>query len=379
MPWPERIFRGQYPSATNRAQRVPIPPAYATEIQTVIHTLNDLRQPKAAWQCGTEGLGVLVSDSLMFQRGDPHPGDPHLGHVYGLALPALKRGIPIQPVQLENTVIPGYLRNLRCLLLSYQGQKPLTPDVHAALADWVRHGGILVIVDDDRDPFCQVREWWNTHGQSWPTPRHHLLQQLGIPTTAAPGLYPVGRGRVAWHAENPASLASDSEGDTRLIGWIQAATQGRLRWRETDHLVLQRGPYTIAAGLDESLDTPPRILRGRFISLFDPTLALRHEVVLSPGTRWFLVDLDRVPRTDGHLVAAAAKVLPSDRARRVSAYTVEGIANTPALVLLRARKPPAAVELDGAPLPNVRHDPQERLLWVPFTNTAAPRNLTLRW
>ena len=31
--------------------------------------LNDMKQAPVAWDCGTAGLGVLVGDSLMFQRG----------------------------------------------------------------------------------------------------------------------------------------------------------------------------------------------------------------------------------------------------------------------------------------------------------------------
>ncbi len=115
-----------------------MPPKYATELQTVINTLNDLKQPRVEWDCGTAGIGVLVSDSLMFQRGEPTPSDPHLGNVYGLAMPLLKRGLPVTPGQLENLTVTNYLNGFRVLLLSYDGQKPLSADVHAPLADWSR-------------------------------------------------------------------------------------------------------------------------------------------------------------------------------------------------------------------------------------------------
>ena len=39
--------------------------------------------------------------------------------------------------------------------------KPLSADVHKPLADWVKRGGALVVVDDDSDPYLAVREWWN--------------------------------------------------------------------------------------------------------------------------------------------------------------------------------------------------------------------------
>ena len=122
-----------------------MPASYATEVQTVINALNDMRQERVAWDCGTTGIGVVVSDSLMFQRGDPSPSDPHLSQVYGLALPLLKRGMPITPVQLENLTVPRYLDGFHLLLLTYHGMKPLSPEVHTPLVDWVKCGGVLVV------------------------------------------------------------------------------------------------------------------------------------------------------------------------------------------------------------------------------------------
>ena len=145
MPWPERIFHRRYPTVDRahrkpgeRVVREPIPPAYATEMMTVITALNDMDQPEISWDCGTRGIGVVVSDSLMFQRGDPDPSDANLGSFYGLAMPLLKRGIPAEPVQLENAVIPGALTSQKVLLMTYEGMKPMTPEVHVALAAWVK-------------------------------------------------------------------------------------------------------------------------------------------------------------------------------------------------------------------------------------------------
>ncbi|MDB6071077.1 MAG: hypothetical protein JWL81_2248, partial [Verrucomicrobiales bacterium] len=72
-PWPERVFAGRYPRTLTADQRLAIPPAYATELQTVMQALNNMKQPDVRWDCGTQGVGVVISDSLMFQRGDPSP------------------------------------------------------------------------------------------------------------------------------------------------------------------------------------------------------------------------------------------------------------------------------------------------------------------
>ncbi len=136
------VIRGPAPPE----DRKPIPPAYATELQTVFNALNDMNQPQVKWDCGTTGIGVMVSDSLMFERGQPTPSDPHLGNFYGLAMPLIKHGLPVTPVQLENVTVPHYLDGFHVLFLSYDGQKPLTPEVHRAaggLGETRRRAGLL--------------------------------------------------------------------------------------------------------------------------------------------------------------------------------------------------------------------------------------------
>ncbi len=384
-PWPERVFGGRYPSTARPEDRKPIPPAYATELQTVMNALNDMNQPAVAWDCGTTGLGVLVSDSLMFERGDPAPSDPHLSHVYGLALPLLKRGLPVTPVQLENVTVPRYLDGFRVLLLSYHGMKPLSPEVHAPLAAWVRRGGVLAVCDDDTDPCNAVREWWNSDGRHYATPREHLFEQLGLSRRQADALKTgalatCGAGGVLWLRENPVQFAADAAGDTRLVAAVKrAAARARLKWRETNYLLLRRGPYVIAAGLDESIAGGSKALRGHFVNLFDPDLRVQDTVTLTPGSRFFLRDLDAASGVAPQVLASACKALPTARDAQSLSLAVEGVTHTPAVVLLRASKAPRSVTLAGQPLDDFRYSAAEQLVWIHFANESRPRELSVRF
>ena len=382
-PWPERVFGGRYPARSPDAR--PIPPPYATELQVVMHALNDLQQPRVEWDCGTTGIGVLVSDSLMFQRGEPRGSDSNLGQVYGLALPFLKRGMPVNPVQLENLTIPHYLDDFRLLALSYHGQKPLTPEVHPPLTDWVRRGGVLLVCDDDSDPFNQVREWWNTGDRHFATPREDLFAQLGIhpsaTNSAATGeTFPVGRGTVVWLRENPAQLAGHPRGDALLIGAARpAAERAGLSWRETNYLLLRRGPYLVAAGLDESVPGAPRELTGRFINLFDPALRVQTRVTLAPGSRHFLLDLATPATNSSALLACAGQALPVTTDATSLSFAWEGVGYTPGVLLLRASTRPQAITLDGQPLAEFEYSEAEKLLWIHAPNEARRRNLSIRF
>ncbi len=312
-PWPERIFSGRYPRNAPPQDRQPIPPAYASELQIVWNALDDMAQTNAAWDCGATGLGVLVGDSLMFERGDPARGDDALSAIYGLALPFLKRGLPVQPVQLEDAAIPGYLDGFQCLLLTYRGMKPLAAEADRALAAWVKRGGLLAVCDDDGDPYNSVREWWNTNGLHYVTPRQHLFEQLGL-AKDDPAPTRAGKGQVIWIHRDPAQLAASPDGDALLAGAVrQAAARAERRpephfqWRETNCLFLRRGPYLIAAGLDESIGGAPRTLRGRFVNLFDAQLLPQEEITLAPGSRFVLLDLDAPEIARRTLLAAACR------------------------------------------------------------------------
>jgi len=145
-PWPERVFGGRYPRSARRADRKSIPPEYATELQVVMQALNDMNQPDVRWDCGTRGIGFLISDSLMFQREQPTPSDPNMAHLYGLALPLVKRGMPLTPVQLENVgldesveapphQLEGRFVNLFDPDLQVQRSITLTPSTRVLLLD----------------------------------------------------------------------------------------------------------------------------------------------------------------------------------------------------------------------------------------------------
>ncbi len=367
MPWPERIFNGKYPSELDPKVRVPIPEAYATELQVVIHALKDMKQRHVRWASGSHGIGVLVSDSLMFQRGGPSGSDNEFGHFYGLAMPFVKRGMPVQPVQLENVTLPGYLKGLKLLIASYDGQKPLTPDVHPALAAWVKAGGNLVFVDNDEDPYNAVREWWNQDGMSYKNPRQHLFELIG-------GLGRVGKGSLTWLKDRPGEISRRRDGGTVLAEAVRQAAPG-FAWKESSALVLRRGPYVIASGMDET-DAPRKSLRGRFVDLFDPELKPLGKVELGPGARHFLIDLAKWTRP---VVACAGSVVELSSTPDEWVGTVEGIGGTQGVLLLRAAFRPERVLVDRIRTREFSYDWTRGLLWVRFPLKDSPQKVRVEY
>ncbi len=165
MPWPERVYGN-------------IPADYAIEINSVIAALQDMHNQTnpSGNAIANANIGVFVSDSMQWQRESPVVSD--FDGFYGLALPLLQRGIPVQAVSLDRASEPGYLKPFKTLLLSYDYQKPPGIPTQAALADWVRQGGNLLFFGGS-DPYNAVRDsWWRK--QNLDAPQSDLWAQLGI-------------------------------------------------------------------------------------------------------------------------------------------------------------------------------------------------------
>lgn len=380
-PWPERVFGGKYPRSVPPPERQPIPPAYATELQTVFNALNDMKQSRVKWSSGTTGVGVLVSDSLMFQRGEPTPSDPYLGNVYGMAMPLLMHGIPVTPVQLENVTVPHYLDGFHILFLSYDGQKPLSPEVHPPLVDWVKRGGVLVFCDKDEDPYLKVHEWWNSNGEDYATPRQQLFELLGLnDSLSSETFHRIGKGGLIWLRERPVDFSLSVAGANQVVKTAHvAARKLGLSWRETNYLLLRRGPYIIASGLDESIGGKPYELKGHFVDLFDPTLSVQNRISLVPGSREFLVDLDDVPNDGPQLIASACRSLIKSQKRDEITFIVNGVGNTPGIMLLKTARVPQVVTLDGQKVEDFNYSSKNHLFWIRFKNTGHPQNLTVNF
>lgn len=379
-PWPERAFGGRYPRDAPDDQRKGMPEDYATELQVVMTALNDMKQDRVEWDCGTRGIGMLVSDSLMFQREQPTPSDPNMAHLYGQAMPLVKRGIPLEPVQLENVNIDGFLDPFKVLTLTYEGQKPLSDEVHEPLAQWVREGGVLVIADDDSDPYNRVAEWWNDEGRTKAIPRGKLFEALGVSDadfeSSESRRMDVGKGAVVWRKESPVKFALSGEADAHWVGIVKEAVErAGLEYKESAHLILRRGPYLVAAGLKDSPVSGVKTLEGRFVNLFDSELKVVRRHAVAPGSRALLLDLDAIGGSEEpEVLAAGCKALPVEGAS--AAWTIEGIGDTEGVVLVSTRKAPSRVTIEGESKEFIFED---GLLWVRFRNEARPRRLELEF
>ncbi len=352
MPWPSRIFLGKY-RVEGSDKREPIPTKYATEILTLINALNEMRSSNNQIP-GTQGVGVLLSDTMMFQRfptfGEEYTDRRH-SNFYGLALPLLKHGVPVQLVQMENLLHPETLRDIRVLLMSYAHMKPMKPEYHKVLADWVKNGGALVYVGRDNDPYQTIREWWNQGKNHYKAPSEHLFEQLGAEPKSKTLTIKEGKGILSILRKNPKEIATAKGGGDELRALIKTCLCEigyENEWKKQNVLHLQRGPYDIAAVLEESVSDTPYTIPGPVIDLYNPDLLVLDKKVIEPGERAFLLSLSRFTKESPCILAAASRV--SDRKKEGATYTftLKGPANTQGIARILLKSKPEKLTIQSS-------------------------------
>ena len=298
MPWPERIYEGLYKTCADCDTKEQIPRFYSTQMQVMIHTLNDMPLSENTIT-GSHGIGVLMANSLMFQRFPTHAGyeDPQFSNFYGQTLPLLKRGIPVEIVHIENTGYADIWKGIKVLVMSYSNMKPPNAEYHKNIAQWVKNGGALVYCGKDEDPYQSVMEWWNTNGNSYKTPSEHLFKTLGINPNPSAGEYACGKGKLYVIREEPKNFVLEANNDEAFFSVVQKAYQTTPNSDKLilkNNLYLERGPYIIASVMDESVSSDPLQLSGVFIDLFDPALPVLQKKTIQPGEQAFLYDVSKI-------------------------------------------------------------------------------------
>ena len=354
MPWPDRIYEGLYKKSANSDEKARIPRFYSTQMQVMVNSLNEmpLSSNKVS---GSNGVSVLMSNSLMFQCA-PQPiagyDDPRFSDFYGLALPLLKRGVPVNIMHIENTSYEKSWENTKVLLMSYSNMKPLEASAHQHIANWVKKGGVLVYAGRDNDSFQQVQEWWNQGSNAYKAPSEHLFEQMGLEKSPKEGVYTYGKGKIYVQRKDPKEYVLQKNQDAELIavvkkGYEEDAKAGNLEFK--NNFYLERGAYRLVSVLNESVSDEPYVVKGNLIDLFDPNLPVLTEKVVRPDEQSFLLDINKIENPNKpQVLAAAARVYEEKIGESDYSFVVKSPIETTNVMRVLLPKAPKAVVTDAA-------------------------------
>ena len=399
-PWPTRVFEGKFPRYQPRIaekdetsfelkESKPIPDDYRTFLSGMFQLFGDMEQPDWAFEGMGETVGVFMSDTGLFQRTFPDtvPTAPAFADMaravkvknsdeltaeeskarleragafvdavekdqammnsfvssvafpqfYGLAMPLLKYGLPVRPVQLDNIRrFTGYLKDIRFAVLSYEFIKPVSPDINMTLAEWVRAGGTLIYVGDGSDPFHGIRSWWREAG--YENPAQHLFETMGLGRVPKAGEYAFGHGRIVVYNQLPARIClrkKYADAWRKLVK--DALAKGGVDWQWRNDITLRRGPYVICEVMDESVTDEPRVFEGCFVDLMADGYPIVARKTVRPDEGALLYDLSAVAPDKFTVIGTSARLTEV----RADGETLSFRAKTAdrVLVHIRARLP----------------------------------------
>lgn len=387
MPWPERIYLGKYQTSPESQEKEGISPAFATQMQVMVNTLNDipLSDNKVS---GSHGVSVMMANSLMFQRDEEKIEgyeDPQLANYFGLAMPFVKRGVPVSMIHLENVSYDETWNNTKVLLMTYSNMKPMQETRHNYIAKWVKNGGILVYVSRDNDPFNSVPEWWNTDDMSFACPSNHLFSLMSMPSSPAAGTYVYGKGKVVVVRQDPKEFVMNKGGDRKFVELVselyKEASGHELEIK--NNFTVERGCYMAGAVMTESVSDSALVLHGRFIDMFDPSLPVVSEKTVMPGQRFFLYDLDKVAdtRKPAVLVSAArvADVKSGAASMELKARGPLGTDNVMRIMLPEQPVRIDAISAAGEVQTTSSWDEASHTLLLAFPNSSEGVSVSVKW
>jgi len=410
-PWPHRIFEEKYPrlqpgiaekieTCVETEESKPIPPGYATLLSGMFQLFGDMEQTDVSFEGGVSGVGIFMSDSGLFQRTFPdgivtgEPIEERLRSVmrknsggqvdelqeralmeeigadasmmmdfvqsaafpqfFGMALPLLKYGLPVRPVQLDNVRrFAGYLDDSRFLILSYEYIKPEAPDVNASLVSWVRKGGTLLYIGDGSDPFHRITSWWRQSG--YENPAQHLFEMADMERVPADGCYPVGRGKVIVWNMLPArlclcrTLAQDYRELVR-----GALLECCMDWQYRNDLTLHRGPYIISGVMDESVNDEPKVFEGLYADLLENDYPVITRKEIGPDENAILFDFSKIENEVFRIIGTSARVEAAEPLENGIRFQLKTADNIRVFVRVRLPHPAdrvSAVDEDGNSVP----------------------------
>ncbi len=410
-PWPNRVFENKYPKNSPEAE--PIPEEYETILNNAFNTLGTIEGADEP----SFRVGILVGDCQLYQREYPdsffteeakeivgtvlNDDDELLNRFrnelfndtctdkelmlkfmssnafpafFSLALPLLKYGIPVRPVLLDNARrYVGYLDDYDMLLMSYEYMKPDYPDINNSIASWVREGGQLIYVGDGSDPFNKINSWWT---DKFNNPAEHLFSMLGITPPEEKAIYTCGEGTAAVWNINPCKFAySEKNAASFRDFFTETANRNGYTPEFSNHLIIERANYIIAAVMDESINDEPLVFEGLFADMFSSDFEIVTEKVVYPNDKAMLFDLSKI-KSDWEIIGTSVRIDSAEVFENKAILNVSGAKMRTANIRIRLPFIPSKASIDGENI-LISYEDTAKTCLISFSNIIGNRKIII--
>jgi len=177
---------------------------------------------------------------------------------------------------------------------------------------------------------------------------------------------------------SPSQLAHENLGGRQVLSQVfQALRRLDLSDESGNALALRRGPYMVAAGMDEAEAGIDLVLDGIWVDLYDPNLAIRVNPQIRENTRWLLYDVETCPAY-AWVVAAAGRVMDERCTDHLLTCRVEGMEQTVGVLRAKLPSPSTSACVDGNPA-FVEWDELSHTVLLRFTNHPEGVEVMIAW
>lgn len=371
MPWPHRIYYGKYRFAGSN-KKTTIPPSYATELQSVVNTLQKMPSSNDPLS-GTNGVGIMVSNTLMYQGYGRFKGnkDPRKAGFYGLALPLIEYGIPVKLIYLDRLGTRKIHHNIKILLMTYSDMKPLKEEYHEKIANWVKSGGHLIYISSDQDPFQHIKAWWNTSPYHYKYPINQLWDLLGVSKKIRKGgSENIGKGSVTIVHKYPGNYILQKNKAANLVKIVKKiAIKNNLHWSEHNYFNFHRGHYIISAVMKHSFSNKPLILKGDFIDLLNPHLPVISKKIIPAGQVSLLLNINSFQNKTPKIVATTGRIYDQNFTDKTLSFQIKAPRDVWGICDILSQTEPQKVVIDGKKIGTPNWNAHSHILKILFRNS----------
>lgn len=367
-----------------------LPANFATQLQVAINIgrqLHGISPLNYVWLSGTRHIGVLVSDALLDQAGYPAQQDSELQSVYFPALSMLRHGMPVEMVNLDRCTNFDYLRTYRILFLSYEAQRPSSPELHSILEKWIDAGGVLIFQDAPVDSFNFPGSWWRKDKKKYLQAQQHLFDQLGLPQNPQPGIYEYGKGALIYDPQPCSKLALEDKGSQKICQHVLQAIRfienDNYHYKIQNYLYIHRGPFIIAAVFKNSLSEKALEIPGIFIDCLPPEMPLIDKKMIQPGDVGILFNVKKMEKIFSKVLISHSSIRDEQADGNNLSFISRGMAGITCHTLIKLVAMPPEIKLTTRSGQSVSCEiqwyPKEHLLRLIYENRGEDILVALNW
>ena len=195
------------------------------------------------------------------------------------------------------------------------------------------------------------------------------------------GTYRYGKGRVIVMREDPKHFVLKAGNDRKYFETISSAYQKKTgKAIETKNsFLVERGVYTIAAVMDESVSNEPLTLSGLYIDLFDKDLPILTKKQIQPGEQGYLYDLNKVSgKVKAKVLCGASRIYEEKVRKQNYSFVAKSPLETTNVSRVLLPGKPKTVKVNGKSEQG-EWDETSKTLLLSFENDPNGVNVSIEW